>query len=176
MNTACVDHERSHETLYACLMMPFQPWTTPGPHTDPPVTRTDRPGSPSHRAVTAHQSMYSQQSLAGAEFRLREPRHAKRAQAARPHAPHACWRSTRARQHSLRPPTRALMHLHTRKRQARRGSDTAGKGGNGPDSRRRGGGTPSKPPSGCPEGTPSGADATRPPPIDRSVHGGLSAA
>ena len=47
--------------------------------------------------------------------------------------------------------------------------------GKGLGSRRRGGGTPSQPPSGCPEGTPSGADATRPPPIDRSVDGSLSA-
>ena len=43
------------------------------------------------------------------------------------------------------------------------------------DSRARGGGTPPEPPLGCPGGTPSGADTTRPPPIDRSVDGSLSA-
>ena len=109
-----------------------------------------------------------------AQSRLREPRHATRGHRARSHAPHACWRGTRTRQHRLRPPTRALVHLNTRKREATRGSDTVGKGRYGLGSRHRGGGTPSKPRSGCPEGTPSWAEATRPPPIDRSVDGGLS--
>jgi len=138
------------------------------PHGPPGLTFT-----PSRYCQAKH---YSQQSRASTESRLREPRHATRGHPARTHAPHACWQGTRTRQHRLRPPTRALVHLNTRKRGATRGSDTAEKGRNELDLRRRGGGTPSQPPSGCPEGTPSGADATRPPPIDRSVDGGLSAA
>ena len=169
-----MDHERSHGTLYSLLTMPFRPWTTPGPHTDPPVPRTDRPGSPSHRAVTAMAEPYSQQSRAGTGFRLREPRHATRAQPARSHAPHACWRGTRARQHQLRPPTRALMHLHTHKRRARRGSDTAERAGFEAQGRRQTFLATFRAPICAPYEYPDGQKQRRPPKTDGSVDGGLS--
>ena len=109
-----MDHERSHGTLYSLLTMPFRPWTTPGPHTDPPVPRTDRPGSPSHRAVTAMQSTIHSSRARALDFGCGSPGTPHgRSQHGPTHPTHAGEARARASTSSARPRALLCTCIHT---------------------------------------------------------------